>query len=255
MSVTTATPLIGKVALVTGASRSIGASITRDLANAGASVAVNYASDASSARAVVAEIEAAGIGRAVAIQADVSTVAGATKLLELTIQEFGKIDILVLNAGIMGSRVLADIDEDFFDAHMNMNVKAPLFLVKAAVPLLPSGGRVIFISTSLTQATTVLPNALTYIASKGAIEQASRALAKDLAPKGITVNVVSPGPVDTPLFRTGKPDAVIAAIENLNPQKRLGQPDEISPVVVFVASPAASWLTGQNIRLNGGFTV
>ncbi|KAK7035443.1 hypothetical protein VNI00_011736 [Paramarasmius palmivorus] len=249
------TPLSGKVAIVTGSSRSIGASIARRLAQDGATVIVNYVSNADAANEVVNGINSKGPGKAVAIQADVSSVEGGKKLLDETVKQLGKVDILVLNAGIMGSKVLADVDEQFYDDHMNINVKGPLFLTKAAVPLLPSGGRIIFFSTSLTKASGVLPNALVYVASKAAVEQLARVLAKDLGGRGITVNTVSPGPVDTPLFRAGKPEQVIQFIAGLNPSKRLGQPDEIAPIVAFLSGPEAGWVNGQNIMVNGAFVV
>ncbi|KAF4620379.1 hypothetical protein D9613_000451 [Agrocybe pediades] len=247
--------LAGKVAIVTGSSRSIGAEIAKDLAKEGANVVVNYAGNVAAANEVVAEINSKGAGRAFPVQADVSSIAGSEALLTATLKEFGRIDILVLNAGIMGSKVIADVDEAFYDAHFNLNVKGPLFLVKAAAPLLPEGGRVIFISTTLTNAMSVLPNAVVYVASKGAIEQAARSLAKDLGARGITVNCVSPGPTDTPLFRAGKPEGVINFIAGLHPSKRLGTPQEIAPAVTFLASPAGAWVNGQNIRVNGGFSV
>ncbi|KAF8813037.1 NAD(P)-binding protein [Phlegmacium glaucopus] len=247
--------LTGKVAIVTGSSRSIGAEIAKDLAKNGANVVVNYASNATAADEVVSFINAQGVGRAVACKADVSSIAGSNALLTATLKEFGRIDILVLNAGIMGSKVIADVDEQFYDSHFAINVKGPLFLVKAAAPLIPEGGRIVFLSTTLTAATTVLPNAVVYVASKGAIEQAARSLAKDLGARGITVNTVSPGPTDTPLFRAGKPEQVINFIAGLHPAKRIGKPEEIAPVVTFLASPAASWVNGQNIPVNGGFTV
>jgi len=117
------------------------------------------------------------------------------------------------------------------------------------------GSRVIFFSSSLKQATTVLPNNLVYIGSKGAVEQFLRALSKDLATKLITVNCVSPGPVNTPLFRAGKPEAVINAIKSLNPHNRLGTMDDISGIVAFLAGPESAWISGQNIRVNGAFAV
>ncbi|RDB14790.1 Short-chain type dehydrogenase/reductase [Hypsizygus marmoreus] len=253
----TITSLVGKIAIVTGSSRSIGAGIARGLGEQGATVVVNYANDPEAADEVVQSIKSNGKGGdAVAIKADVSTLAGGKFLLDETIKMFGKLDIIVLNSGIMGSKVLADVDEAFFDDHMQINVKAPLFLVKAATEYLPApGGRIIFISSSLTGATAILPNALCYVASKGAIEQISRVLAKDLGGKGLTVNTISPGPVDTTLFRAGKPQHVIDFIAGQNPNNRLAQPEDIAPMVAFIASPAAQWVNGQNIRVNGGFVV
>lgn len=263
------TSLAGKVAIVTGSSRSIGAAIAQRLAEDGANVIINYVSNHYAADEVVNSINSKGKGKAVGVRADVSTVGGANILLEEAVKAFGKLDILVLNAGIMGSKVLADVDEEFFDSHIRINVKGPLFLTKAATPLLPAGpfsliscarfnslslflgGRIIFFSSSLTKASNVLPNALVYLASKGAIEQIARVLAKDLGARGITVNTISPGPVDTPLFREGKSEQQIQFIAGLNPQKRIGLPDEIAPVVAFLAGPAATWVNGQNILVNG----
>ncbi|KAI0043507.1 NAD(P)-binding protein [Auriscalpium vulgare] len=241
--------------IVTGSSRSIGASIARRLASDGASVVINYVNDAAAAESVVSAIAAEGKGKAVSVKADVSTVAGAKVLLDQSLSAFGKLDILVLNAGIMGSKVLADVDEAFYESHFAINVKGPLFLTKLAAPLIPAGGRIIFLSTSLAHASSVLPNALVYVASKGAVEQLSRVLAKDLGARGVTVNTVSPGPTDTDLFRAGKPEQVIQFIANQAPAKRLGKPEEIGPVVAFLASEGASWVNGQNILVNGGFVV
>jgi len=247
--------LAGKVAIVTGSSRSIGAAIAQRLAEDGANVIINYVSNSQAAESVVDGINSKAGGKAVAVKADVSSSVGADQLIEATIKAFGKLDILVLNAGIMGSKVLADVDEQFFDSHIQVNVKGPLFLSKAAAPLLPSGGRIIFFSSSLTKASSVLPNALIYVASKGAIEQVARVLAKDLGARGITVNTVSPGPVDTALFREGKTEQQIQFIAGLHPSKRLGTPDEIAPAVAFLASPDATWVNGQNLLVNGGFVV
>lgn len=118
-----------------------------------------------------------------------------------------------------------------------------------------AGSRIIFFSTSLTLASTIQPNYLLYAATKGAIEQITRVLAKDLGARGINVNCVSPGPIDTDLFRDGKPPQVISFIENAHPQKRLGQPEEVANAVAFLASPEASWVNGQNIRVNGVSTI
>ncbi|KAF8182336.1 hypothetical protein BJ912DRAFT_1061807 [Pholiota molesta] len=216
------------VAVVTGSSRSIGAAIARSLGEQGANVVVNYVQDSAAADEVVQAIRSQGKGGAIAIRADTSTLQGGQTLLAEAVKTFGKVDILVLNAGIMGSRTLAE---------------APLFLAKAAASILPSpGGRIIFFSSSLTAASTVTPNALCYLATKGAIEQISRVLAKDLGSRGIT-------------FREGKPQSVLDSIAKQNPSRRLGEPDDIAPIVAFLGSQAAQWITGQNIRVNGGFVV
>ncbi|KAJ7506917.1 hypothetical protein B0H11DRAFT_1973368 [Mycena galericulata] len=246
--------LKGKIAVITGSSRSIGAAIAKHMGEQGAKVVVNYVNDGKSADEVVSAIKSKG-GEAVAVRSDASTIAGGQHLIDKAVKAFGGIDILVLNAGIMGSKVLEDIDEAFYDAQFATNVKGPLFLAKSAAPLLPKlGGRIIFFSTSLTASSVVTPNALVYTASKGAVEQISRILAKDLGAKGITVNTVSPGPVDTPLFREGKPQQLIDYIAKLAPSGRLGEVEDIAPVVSFLASPAAQWLNGQNVRVNGGYT-
>ncbi|KAK7022417.1 hypothetical protein R3P38DRAFT_3357389 [Favolaschia claudopus] len=245
--------LKGKVAVITGSSRSIGAAIAKHMGAQGAKVVVNYVNDSKSAEDVASSIKSSG-GSAVTVKADASTIAGGKHLVDEAVKAFGGIDILVLNAGIMGAKVLADVDEQFYDSHFATNVKGPLFLAQAAAPLLPTpGGRIIFFSTSLTGATVVATNSLIYTATKGAVEQLSRILAKDLGAKGITVNTVSPGPVDTPLFREGKPQQVIDHIAKLAPSGRLGEVEDIAPVVSFLASPAAQWVNGQNIRVNGGF--
>ncbi|KAJ7225133.1 hypothetical protein B0H12DRAFT_1240708 [Mycena haematopus] len=188
----------------------------------GAKVVVNYVNSAKAAEEVVASIKASG-GSAVAVKADTSTIVGGQHLIDEAVKAFGRIDILVLNAGIMGSKVLADVDEASYDAHFATNVKGPLFLAKAAAPLLPAP---------------VTSNTLVYTATKGAVEQISRILAKDL---------------DTPLFREGKSQQLIDHVAQLAPSGRLGDVDDIAPVVSFLASPAAQWLNGQNVRVNGGY--
>ncbi|KAJ3920563.1 hypothetical protein F5877DRAFT_77059 [Lentinula edodes] len=277
------TELRGKVALITGSSKSIGASISRALAAQGASVVINYAKDSRSAEEVAQQINLSlnstsvslpltsidhqGDGRndvevprqqqqAIAVKADSSTISGGHYLLQETLRIFGRLDILVLNAGLMGSRTLSEIDESFFNAHFDFNVKAPLFLVKeAAEVMVRPGGRIIFLSTSLTTASTLLPNALCYVASKGAVEQVARVLSKDLGTQGFTVNTVALGPVDTALFRAGTSQHVISNIAAQVPSHRIAEPDDIAPIVAFLASPAAQWVNGQIIGVNGGYVV
>ncbi|KAI0789702.1 hypothetical protein C8Q75DRAFT_764612 [Abortiporus biennis] len=258
MSSTTSTPslpLEGRVALVTGSSKGIGASIIKRLAADGASVVINYARSAQAAEELASSINAGGVGKAIAVQADVSSITNAKRLLETTVSHFGKIDVLVLNAGLMDYGTLAQITETSFDDHFNINVKVPLFLAQAAAPLMQAGGRIIFFSTSLTMNSAVPPNYLIYVATKGSVEQIVRVLAKDLGAKGINVNAVAPGPTDTDLFRNGKTEAQFKFFESLHPQKRIGQPDEIAPVVAFLSKEESSWVNGQTIFVNGGFNV
>ncbi|KAF8626012.1 hypothetical protein AX17_006735 [Amanita inopinata Kibby_2008] len=249
------TSLAGKVAIVTGSSRSTGAAIARALGEQGANVVVNYLNSQAAADNVVQTIRRQGRG-AMAVRADVSTVDGAQYLLNETMRVFGKVDILVLNAGIMTNKPLAEVDERSFDTHINFNVKVPLFLVKAASSFLPTpGGRVIFFSSSMTGASTIVPNMLCFLASKGAIEQVSRVLAKDLGSRGVTVNTISPGAMDTTQFREGKSQKWIEFFSKQSPSNRLGVPEDVAPLVAFLASPAAQWINGQNIRVNGGSVV
>ncbi|KAI5123178.1 hypothetical protein M0805_003945 [Coniferiporia weirii] len=253
-----ARPLAGKIALVTGSSRGIGAAIAARLVDDGASVVVNYVNNAAAAEKVVTALNAKRSGAAVAVQADVSNVAQARALFEQSVAAFGRIDILVLNAGVMGTKPLADFDEEYYDTHFNTNVKGPLFLVKTAAPTLESGARVIFFSSTVTHLSVIPPAMLVYTAAKGAVEQITRVLAKDLGARGITVNCVAPGPIDTDMFRmfrNGENEEQIAFLINLHPQKRLGQPEEVARVVAFLASPDASWVNGQTLMVNGGYCV
>ncbi|KAF9034828.1 hypothetical protein BJ165DRAFT_1417401 [Panaeolus papilionaceus] len=250
------TSLLGKVAIVTGSSRSTGAAIARGLGEHGAHVVVNYLTDLPAAEEVVRHIRSQGKGGAIAVQADAASMEGGQRLIDETMRTFGRIDILVMNSGLMGSKTLNDLDEPFFDNMFLTNVKAPLFFVKKAAPLLSApGGRIIFFSSSLTSASSLTPSALCYVATKGAIEQIARVLSKDLGTRGITVNTVSPGPMDTPHFREGKSPSVLDAIAKQTPSKRMGEPDDIAPIVAFLASDAAGWMNGQNLRANGGFVV
>ena len=200
-------------AVVTGSSRSIGAAIAKRLAQDGASVVINYASNEAAAKEVADEINSIRSGAAVIVKADVSAVGSCKNLLDETLKAFGRIDILVLNAGIMGTKPLREVDEKFFDESFFINVKGPFFLVQAVEPHLTVGeqlgfnselvlwlrltlligGRIIFFSTSIAKNSAVTPPYLVYAATKGAIEQFSRVLAKELGARGITVNTVSPG--------------------------------------------------------------
>jgi 3-oxoacyl-[acyl-carrier protein] reductase len=239
-----------KVAIVTGASRGIGQAITETLAANGVHVVINYAHNKRLADELVQRIKHNG-GRALAVQADVSKVAGLKALFQLTIDQFGRVDILVNNAGVMTTRPIEQITEEDFDREFATNVKGTYFACQLAAQHMQAGGRIINFSTSVLGQ--IIPTYSLYAGTKGAIEQITRQLAREFGPKQITINAVAPGPVNTDLFTAGKSEAQIETFKRMIAFGRIGEPEDIARVVLFLASEEAGWITGQTLRANGGF--
>jgi 3-oxoacyl-[acyl-carrier protein] reductase len=238
-----------RVAIVTGASRGIGAEIARRLARDGCSIAVNYSTRPEAAQSVVDQIAAAG-GRAVAIQADVSRAAEVAGLFDRTDALLGPPTLVVSNAGIMTVSPIADMDDADFDAMLAINLKGVFNMLREAARRLPWGGRIITIST--TQTRLASPGYGPYAASKAGVELLTQILAKELGGRGITVNAVAPGPTATDLFFEGKSPELIERIAKAAPLERLGRPEDIAGVVAMLASRDGDWINGQTIFVNGG---
>jgi len=240
-----------QVAIVTGASRGIGATVARRLAADGFAVVVNYAGSAAAAAAVVAEITAAG-GQATAVQADVSDPAAARRLFDEAISAYGRVDVLVNNAGVMPTNMpaLVDTDDAIFDRMFHINVKGSFNTMREAVKRLQAGGRIVNSSSSVVGLAT--PGYSAYAAAKAAIETMTNILAKELRGRQITVNAVAPGPTATDLFLDGKAPEVIERLAKAAPLERLGTPQDIAGVVSFLVGPDAAWVNGQTLRANGG---
>lgn len=238
-----------QIAIVTGASRGIGAAVARRLAKDGFAVAVNYASSSNEADALVAELTAAGTV-AIAIQADVSNADDVRRMFEVTEQQLGKIDVLVNNAGVLKPMPLADTSDALYDHNFDINVRGTFNTLREAAARMNDGGRVVnFSSTTLGLN---MPGYAIYNATKAAVEAFTHVFAKELRGRKITVNAVAPGPVATALFLDGKTDEQIQTFVNMPPLQRLGQPDDIASVVSFLAGPDAGWVNGQVLRANGG---
>jgi 3-oxoacyl-[acyl-carrier protein] reductase len=240
--------LSGKVAIVTGASNGIGRAIAERFAEDGAIVVVNHSKSPEKAQQVVIGIQAKG-GKAVAFQADMSRVSEARRLVRETAKQFGRLDILVNNAGRFMPKPLAETTEEDFDQVVALNAKGPYFAMQEAALVLKDGGRIVNISTDGTHLS--FPGATAYLGSKGALEQYTRGLAQELAPRKITVNTVSPGFTETGMMTDQYRQIGI----QMSPLKRLGTPKDIADVVAFIVSDEARWLTGQNIHAGGGIVM
>jgi 3-oxoacyl-[acyl-carrier protein] reductase len=245
--------LQGKVAVVTGASKGIGASIALHLAQAGAAVVVNYSSSRDGANRVVGEIVGNG-GKAVAVQADVAREADVRRLFAEAKAAFGRVDVLVNNAGVYEFLPLERIDRAHFQRQFDLNVLGLLLASKeAAAQFGPDGGAIINISSVV--ATAAPPNAAVYSATKAAVDAITRSLAKELGPRKIRVNAINPGMVETEgTHAQGIPDSELRRlVESQTPLGRIGQPVDIAPAVVFLASPESNWITGETLHIAGGF--
>ena len=238
-----------KVALITGASRGIGAVIAQQLAKEGFAVVINYANSASEATALVAELREAG-HQAIAVQADVAKATDVARLFDETEQQLGKVDVLVNNAGVLKVLPLAHYSDEDFEQTFNINTRGTFNTLREAATRLNSGGRIVNFSSSTVGMN--LPGYAVYIASKAAVESLTHVFAKELRGRQITVNAVAPGPVATELFMHGKTEEQIEAFSKMPPLERLGQPQDIANIVSFLVSPAAAWVNGQVLRANGG---
>lgn len=238
-----------RAAIVTGSSRGIGRAVAQRLASDGFQVVVNYAGSQAEALHLVETIESAG-GRALALRGDVSKPAEVAGLFDAAEKEFGGVDVLVNNAGILSQATLATTDDAMFDRIVAVNLKGTFNGLREAAKRIRSGGRIINLSTSLVGARLETYGA--YAASKAAVEVLTSILAKELRGRSITVNAVAPGATATDLFLEGKSQELIDRIAKTNPFERLGKPEEIAAVVSFLAGPDGSWVNGQVLRANGG---
>ncbi|MGV3618592.1 MAG: SDR family NAD(P)-dependent oxidoreductase [Fimbriimonas sp.] len=242
--------LNGKVAVVTGGSRGIGAAIAKRLGSEGASVVVNYSRSQASADAVVEEICAEG-GRAVAIGADVTQEAEVRALLDRTVEEFGPIDLLVNNAGIAEFGPLSDADSAQIQRQFDVNVTALWNVTREAVNRFrPAGGSVVNISSTVGRQP--LANGVPYSATKAAVDAVTVGLARELGTRGIRVNSVAPGPVETDMFQSLVSEENVAHFLTRMPLGRIGQPEDVAGAVAFLVSDDASWITAQVLGVDGG---
>src|SRR6202171_3996015 len=238
-----------KVAIVTGASRGIGAAVAGRLATEGFTIVINYSGDTKSAEALARQIEGEG-GRALAVKADVSDPQAVRGMFDSAEAAFGGIDVLVNNAGIMKLAKIADSDDALFEQQIAVNLKGSFNAMREAARRLRDGGRIVNFSTSVVG--TKLETYGIYAATKSAIETMTAILSKEMRGRGITVNAVAPGPTATDLFLNGKSPELIHRLAKMNPMERLGPPEDIASAVAFLVGPDGGWINGQVLRANGG---
>jgi 3-oxoacyl-[acyl-carrier protein] reductase len=238
-----------KVAIVTGASRGIGAAVAQRLAGDGFTVVINYSGDAKPAEALARKIEGKG-GRALTAKADVSDPAAVRSMFDAAEAAFGGVDVLVNNAGIMKLAKIADSDDALFDQHIAVNLKGTFNTLREAARRLRDGGRIVNFSTSVVG--TKLETYGVYTATKAAIEAMTGILSKELRGRSISVNAIAPGPTGTDLFFNGKSPELVERFAKMVPLERLGTPDDIAAAVAFLVGPEGGWINGQVLRANGG---
>ncbi|WP_265131082.1 SDR family oxidoreductase [Chryseobacterium oranimense] len=241
--------LSGKVALITGSSKGIGAEVAKMMAKAGAKIIINYARGEADADNTVASIKNDG-GEAIALQADVSKASDVKSLFDQAIAHYGKIDLLVNNAGIMITKTIKDSTDEDFTRQFDINVKGVFNTLREGATRLADNGSIINFSSSVNRL--MLPGYGIYVATKSAVEQLTRVFAKEIGSRGINVNSVSPGPTNTALFVNGKSQEEISRLASLNPFGRIGETNDIAELVVFLGSDGAKWINAQNIGVNGG---
>jgi len=242
---------LGKVAIVTGASRGIGRAIALRLAQDNIAVVVNYAHRASDADDVVQAIEAAG-GRAIALQGDVANASDCARLFDATEAHFGGVDIVINNAGVIqpGTTMLADTDDALYERIFAINTRGTFNMLRLAATRMRSNGRIVNFSSSVIGL--ALPGYAIYAGSKAAVETFTNIFAKELRGKGISVTAVAPGPTATDLFMEGKTPELVERLGKMAPLERLGTPEDIAETVAFLVSPQGAWVNGQTLRVNGG---
>jgi 3-oxoacyl-[acyl-carrier protein] reductase len=238
-----------KVAIVTGASRGIGAAVAERLAADGFGVVINYSGDAKPAEALARKIEGGG-GRALTVKADVSDAQAVRGLFDTTEAALGGVDVLINNAGIMMLSKIADTDDAAYERQMNVNLKGTFNTLREAAKRLRDGGRIVNFSTSVVGLK--LETYGVYAATKAAVETLTAILSKELRGRSITVNAIAPGPTATDLFLNGKSPELIDRMAQMNPLQRLGTPADIAGAVAFLAGPDGGWINGQVLRANGG---
>ena len=242
--------LDGKVAIVTGGSRGIGRAIVERLARMGAAVVINFSQASTEADQLALEIQQEK-GRVLVVQADLQYVAEVEKLFDRCLAEYGHVDILVNNAGVALYQKIEDFTESDFDRTFGVNVKGLFFACQQAARKMADGGRIINISSTVTKV--MLPTYGGYAASKGAVDQITKVLARELGERNIAVNGIAPGPVDTSLFRRGKTEEQIASLASMAAFGRIGTVEDIADCVSLLVSDESGWITGQTICANGGF--